>query len=180
MDERIMEYFKFDAADLSENRSGALTEKQRTRLTAELQSARAKKTLMAYGVFFLAALGVLVAVGIWFVPAAGFGMRIGFTIGFGLIWSAVYIFMGMIFLPSPLYTDLKLASETGRVNIVRVESHNSTNRSASSRFDLYIGNRRFVADHHIGKILIQGDEYTVYYLPQSQKIVSVELISSGK
>ena len=177
---KAMEYFQFDEADLQANRNGSLTQKQEARISAELKSARARKTALAWFMFFLAAFGVLAAAVIWYIPDSSWGLRIGFAVGFGLVWPAVYIFMGMIFLPSPLYTDLKLASETGRVNIVRVESRNSTTRSASSRFDLYIGNRRFVADYRIGNVLIQGDEYTVYYLPQSQKIVSMEWISSGK
>jgi hypothetical protein len=96
------------------------------------------------------------------------------------VWPIVYMFMGLIFLPSALYTDLELANVTGRVNIVRVESHNSSSHTTSSRYDLYIGNRRFVADFRVGNVLMQGDEYVVYYLPTSQKIVSAELISSGK
>lgn len=179
-DQKLKEYFKFDETDLSTNRSGSLTEKQKVRLTAELKSERTKKTLLAYFLFFLAAIGVIGAVVIWFIPESSLGMRIGFGIGFGLVWPAVYIFMGLIFLPPPSYTDLELASATGQINIVKVESRNTSAHTTSSRYDLYIGNRRFVVDHRIGNILVQGDEYVVYYLKNSSRIVSAEFISQGK
>ena len=176
----LNEYFKFDEDDLNANRNGTLTEKQSTRITAELKSLRRKKTVLAYSMFFLALLGVAGAAAVWFVPESSWGLRIGFGIGFGLVWPAAYIFMGLIFLPSPAFTDLALASETGRVNIVRVESRNSSTHTTSSRYDLYIGNRRFTADYKIGSILVQGDQYTVYYLKNSGKIVSAEFISRAK
>lgn len=178
--QKLKEYFNFDESDLNVNRNGSLTEKQKTRLTAELKSMRAKKTRWAYLIFFVAAVGLAVGVGVWFVPAAGLGLRIGFTIGFGIVWTIIYGVIGMIFLPPAAYTDLELANETGRVNIVRVESHNSRTHTTSSRYDLYIGNRRFVADSRIGNVLIQGDVYTVYYLKNSSKIVSAEFVPGRK
>ena len=178
--QKLKEYFNFDEGDLNANRNGSLTEKQKTRLIAELKSLRTRKTMLAYFMFFLAAVGVAGAGLVWFLPESNWGLRIGFGIGFGLVWPAVYIFMGLIFLPPSTFTDLELASETGRVNIVRVESHNNKTHATSSRYDLYIGNRRFVVDSRIGNILIQGDEYTVYYLKNSSKIVSAEFVSIAK
>ena len=178
--QKLKEYFNFDESDLYANRNGSLTEKQKTRLAAELKSLRSRKTILAYFMFFLAAVGVVGAVLVWFLPESSWGLRIGFGIGFGLVWPAVYIFMGLIFLPPSTFTNLELASETGRVNIVRVESHNSKTHTTSSRYDLYIGNRRFTADYKVGNILIQGDEYTIYFLKNSSKIVSAEFVSNGK
>jgi hypothetical protein len=179
-EKNLMDYFQFDESDLNLNRHGSLAERQKTRLTAELKSARTKKTRWAYFIFFLAAIGLVVGLGIWFVPAAGLGLRIGFTIGFGIVWTTIYGVIGLIFLPPAAYTDLELANETGRVNIVKVQSHNSNTHTTDTRYDLYIGNRRFVVDSRIGNVLIQGDEYTVYYLKNSSKIVSAEFVSKAK
>ncbi len=179
-DKKLMEYFQFDDADLYANRNNTLTEKQRTRLTAELKSKRTKQTVLAYFMFFLALVGVMAAVFVWLLPDSDLGLRIGFAIGFGLVWPAVYIFMGMIFLPPASYMDLELASATGHVNIVRVESYDPETHAASSRYDLYIGSNRFTADHKVGGIMLQGDEYTVYYLKNSNKIISAEFVLRGK
>ena len=84
-EQQLMEYFKFDASDLNANRNGTLTEKQKTRLNAELREARKSRTRWAYFLFFLAAIGIAIALGIWFIPDSGLGMRIGFGIGFGLV-----------------------------------------------------------------------------------------------
>ncbi len=179
-DPNLMKYFQFDDADLYANRNGTLTEKQRTRLTAELKSKRTKQTILAYFMFFLALVGVVAAVSVWFLPDSDWGLRIGFAIGFGLVWPAAYIFMGLVFLPPASYMDLELATATGRVNIVRVESHDPETHATSSRYDLYIGSNRFTASGEVGGIMIQGDEYTVYYLKNSNKIVSAEFVSRGK
>ena len=179
-EQQLMEYFKFDASDLNANRNGTLTEKQKTRLNAELREARKSRTRWAYFLFFLAAIGIAIALGIWFIPDLGLGMRIGFGIGFGLVWPALYGLVGFALLPPASYTDLDLASQTGRVNIVRVESRDPDTRAVSSRYDLYIGPRRFLVDSNIGHVLIQGDEYTIYYLKNSNKIVSAEFISRAK
>jgi len=179
MDEiTLMSYFNFDHTDLNQNRNGSLTEKQKVRIVSELNSIRKKKTLLAYFIFFLGFLGVIFAAGSWFV-SDDLGLKIGFTIGFGVVWPVVYLFIGLIFLPPSKFTDLELASERGRVNIVRVESRNYDTNTTSSRYDLYIGPRRFVADHNVGSIMVQGDEYIVYYLKNSSKIVSAEFISKS-
>ncbi len=178
--QKLKEYFNFDEGDLNLNRNGSLTEKQKIRLIAELKSARAKKMRWAYFIFFLAAIGLVIGIGIWFIPATGLGLRIGFTIGFGVVWTVIYGVIGMIFLPPSAYTDLELANETGRVNIVKAQSYNSNTHTTNARYDLYIGNRRFVVDSRVGNVLIQGDEYTVYYLKNSGKIVSAEFITKAK
>ncbi|MBI2332084.1 MAG: hypothetical protein HYU84_08000 [Chloroflexi bacterium] len=179
-DPKLMEYFQFDETDVSANRNGVLTEKQKTRLTAELNSARKGRTRFAYFMFFLAAIGLAIAVGVWFIPESGWGLRIAFGIGFGLVWPALYGLVGMALLPPATYMELELASETGRVNIVKVATHSTTTNTTSIRYDLYIGSRRFNSDHRIGYVLIQGDEYTIYYLKNSNKIVSAEFISRAK
>lgn len=176
-EQKLMEYFKFDAGDLSANCNWVLTEKQKTRLSAELRDARKSRTRWAYFLFFLAAIGIIIALSVWFIPNSSLGLRIGFGIGFGLVWPALYGLVGFALLPPSSYTDLDLASQTGRVNIVRVESRFPDTRAVSSRYDLYIGPRRFLVDLNIGHVLIQGDEYTIYYLKNSNKIVSAEFIS---
>ncbi|MBK6794489.1 MAG: hypothetical protein IPG80_18550 [Anaerolineales bacterium] len=98
---------------------------------------------------------------------------------FGIVWPVMYGLVGFAFLPPASYMDLELTSETGRVNIVKVETRNSQTSTTSTRYDLYIGKRRFNADHRIGFVLIQGDEYKVYYLKNSNRIVSAEFISRG-
>jgi hypothetical protein len=67
----LMEYFKFDESDLNANRSGFLTEKQKNRLVDELKSARMKKTILAYFMFLLGAVGVIVA-----APSSGLSQRL--------------------------------------------------------------------------------------------------------
>jgi hypothetical protein len=179
-DQKLMDYFQFDEVDVSANRNRVLTEKQKTRLRTELNSTRKGRTRFAYFMFFLAVIGIVIAVGVWFIPDSGLGLRIVFGIGFGLVWPALYGLMGMAFLPPATYMDLELASETGRVNIVRVESRNPETHATTSRYDLYVGNRRFLVDRPIGNVLIQGDEYTFYYLKNSNRIVSAEFISKRK
>ncbi len=178
-DKKLVEYFQFDEFDLSANRNGTLTEKQKKHWIAVLNSDRKGRRRFAYFLFFLAAIGLAIAVGVWFIPESSWGLRIGFALGFGIVWPVMYGLVGVAFLPPASYMDLELTSETGRVNIVKVETRNSQTSTTSTRYDLYIGKRRFNADHRIGFVLIQGDEYKVYYLKNSNRIVSAEFISRG-
>lgn len=181
MEEQVlMNYFQFDEADLAANRSGTLTEKQKTRMIAELKSSgRGRRTLSIF-LFAVALIGVGIAVFVWLLPESGWGMRIGFAIGFGLVWPVLYGLMGFAFWPPDGYASLELDHVDGRVNIIRVESRNATTHTTSSRYDLYIGSRRFLADHRVGGAMVQGDEYRVYFLKHSNKIVSAEFLSRGK
>lgn len=177
----LMDYFRFDEDDLNANRNGSLTEKQRTRLIAELKSAQVKKTLWAYFLFFMAALGLALGIGILFMPDISLWARIIMTIAIFIMWSAWLAVLGMSLLPPASYLDLELANETGPVNIVKVQSRNSSTYATNIRYDLYIGdNRRFVVDSRIGNVLIQGNVYTVYYVKNSRKIVSAEFVSIAK
>lgn len=176
-EQKLLDYFKFDEADLSANRMGSLTEKQKKRLTAELRSTRRGRRLFAVFMFFIALIGVVVGVGIWFFPSVTMGMKIGFAIGFGLVWPLMYGLVGMVLLPSDKYESLEMDRLQGRVNIIRVESHDSQTGTTSSRYDLYIGSRRFLLDSMIGGVMVIGDEYTVYFLKYSNKIVSAEFVS---
>ena len=178
-EQALMEYFKFDDADLAVNRVGSLTEKQKVRLTAELKSNGRGRILLSLFMFFIALVGVGGAVLIW-VTDSSWVMRIIFSIGFGLVWPALYGLMGFAFWPSDKSSSLELDQVTGRVNIVRVEHRNSETGGTSSRYDLYIGARRFLADYKVGGVMVNGDEYTVYFLKYSNKIVSAELNSKTR
>ena len=177
----LMDYFNFDEGDLNANRNGSLTERQKTRLIAELKSAQLKKTLWAYFLFLMAAVGLALGIGIWFMPDISLWARIIMTIAIFIMWSAWLAVLGMSLLPSASYLELELAKETGRVNIVKVQSYNNTSHTTNTRYDLYIGeDRRFVMDSRIGNVLVQGDVYTVYYVKNSRKIVSAEFVSIAK
>ncbi|MBN8581847.1 MAG: hypothetical protein J0L96_14355 [Anaerolineae bacterium] len=179
-EQTLMDYFHFDETDLNLNRNGQLSEKQKTRLTAELNSNSKGRTRFAYFMFFLALIGVAIAVGVWFIPDSGLGMRIGFGIGFGVVWPALYGLVGFAFIPTPAYMELGLASQNGRVNIVKAVAQNTQTHTQSVRYDLYVGGRRFLVEAGVGAVLIQGDEYNVYYLKNSNRIVSAEFVSRGK
>lgn len=181
MEEQVlMDYFKFDDVDLAANRVGSLTEKQKVRLTAELKSTGRGRRLLSLFMFLIALVGVGIAVFVWVTPDSGWGLRIGFAIGFGLVWPALYGLMGFAFWPSDKSSSLELDQVTGRVNIVRVEHRNSETGGTSSRYDLYIGIRRFLTDYKVGGVMVNGDEYTVYFLKYSNKIVSAELNSKTR
>ena len=178
-EQKLKDYFLFDETDLGANRMGSLTEKQKTRLSAELKSTGRGRKMFSSFLFLVAFVGVIVAVVVWLIPETGWGMRIGFTIGFGLVWPALYGLIAFALWPSDKYSSLELDKTTGRVNIIKVQNRDSDTGSISTRYDLYIGDRRFLADNKIGGVLVQGDIYTVYFLKYSNKIISAEFISKA-
>lgn len=174
-DQKLSEYLKFDEVDLASNRKGQLTEKQKARIAAELISERTRKTIFAIFLFFLAAVGLVIAVGAWILNSS-WGLRIGFGLGFGVVWPLVYVFFAFMVLPESFNTQLELDNVRGRTELIRTESRDSRTHASHIRHFLQVGGRRFVVDWKLAEAITAGEEYIFYFLKNSQKIISAERI----
>lgn len=179
-DQPLKDYFKFDESDLQANRFGQFTEKQLARLKQEDKSER--RTGAGAGVFLMivGAVGLIIAI-VAGIAVPDWGFRIGFGLGFGVIWPLVWGGLGWLFLSSSFSKiEFKVAQVRGRVNIVRTESYSSQRHSTTVRHELHIGGMQFMANNTLADVMMQGDEYILYYLEGTQKIISAELISPAK
>lgn len=178
-DEQLMQYFKFDQDDLYANENGRFTDKQRVRLIQEDRASR--KSSMRWGIFlvFIGLLGVAIAI-IAGIANPDWGFRIGFGIGFGLIWPVVWGGIGYLLINSAVSKrEFKLARVQGRANIVREESYDSDHHLHVTH-ELHIGGHDFTVDEDLADVIMQGDEYILYYVEDTDEILSAEAVSKAK
>ena len=179
IDQPLMDYFKFDQADLFANENGQFTDKQRARIFKEDKSARRWNRIGGIGLLIIAAIGFGGAVAGWIMDS-DWGFRIGFGIGFGVIWPLIWGGIGVGLLASSFSRhQFKLAKVQGRVNIVSRESYSSEHHTTSIYHELHIGGREFNVNGNLADVMMQGDEYILYYIEDSDEILSAEPVKKA-
>jgi len=165
---KLRRHFKFTEADLTTNRNGTLSEKQKGQIRKLAGSARIGAFLI--GIFLL---GVAV-VGV-------FGFKIDFfgifpALIWGLVWGIPGILLTILGISST--PQFELQSVQGRAKFIKGSTSNRDHRS-SVYYDLQINEEEFDGDRdHFPKTMIEDAEYIVYYTKGAQQIVSAELISA--
>jgi hypothetical protein len=178
-DQQLMKYFHFDENDLYANQNGRFTDKQRERLLQEDKSGR--RSSLGWGIVLLlvALLGVVIAV-VAGINVPDWSFRIGFGIGFGVIWPLVWGGIGFLMLGSAgSKREMKLVSVRGRVNIVREESYDSQAHGTDVTHELHIGGHDFEVEGDLADVMMQGEEYILYYIDGTDEILSAEHIGKG-
>ncbi len=179
-DEKLEAYFKFDDDDLQANRMGQFTEKQKARLALEDKSNRKGSLGCGIGLLLIAAIGLAGAIAGW-IGDSDWGFRIGFGLGFGCIWPLIWGGLGYASLSSSFSKhEFKLAKVQGRVNIVRDESYDSEHHTTSVYHELHIGGQEFSVEEDLAGMLMQGEEYILYYIDGSDEIMSAESVPRAK
>ena len=182
-DQALMAYFKFDTDDLYANQNGRFTEKQKVRLT-QLDKSR-RNMSRGFGIF-LALVGLIGPV---IAIVAGIANRqlafiIPFGCGFGLIWPVVWGGIGYMLIRSAYAKrEFKVESVRGRANIVRRESTSTDSdghTSTSTYYELHIGGQTFRVQRDTADVIMQGDEYILYYVGSTRDIMSVEEVGTKK
>ncbi|MGC1378858.1 MAG: hypothetical protein WA821_21680 [Anaerolineales bacterium] len=180
LNQQLMDYFKFDQADLIANQRGLFTEKQRARILSEDTSNRTWGRVGGIGLLFIAAIGFFGAV-VACIQDSDWGFRIGFGLGFGCIWPLVWGGLGFGILSSAFSKhEFVLAKVQGRVNIVREESYSSSSHSTTISHELHIGGKEFSVEDDLANVMMQGDEYILYYIADSSEILSAEPVAQAK
>ena len=178
--QQMMDYFKFDQADLEANQRMQFTEKQKAHIISDDKSDRTWGRVGGIGLLLIAAVGFFGAV-FAIIADNDWGFRIGFGLGFGCIWPLVWGGLGFGILSSAFSKhEFVLAKVQGRVNIVREESYSSSSHSTTISHELHIGGKEFSVEDDLANVMMQGDEYILYYIADSNEILSAELISKAK
>ena len=178
-EQQLMDYFKFDAADLAANRSGHFTDKQRMRLVQEDKSSRGWSMAGGLGLMLIALVGLGGAI-FAIMNDSDWGFRIGFGLGFGVIWPLVWGGIGLMLISSSLGKhQLKLASARGKANIVRRESYSSEHHTTSVYHELHLGGHEFDVQEDAADVIMQGEAYVLYYVDSTDEILSAEEVGQG-
>jgi hypothetical protein len=185
-DQPLMDYFKFDEADLFANRSGQFSEKQKARLTGEGKSDKTKR--LVGGIFLL----VITAFIVYFftefyLQSTDNSSRIQ-AILFGVVMVLIFGGFGLSNLLRAFATfHVKLVKVEGPVNILKVERESTSGSSGHTHtthyfaYEMHIGGKSFDVQAGLADIMMQADIYDLYYSEGSENdILSAELISKAK
>jgi hypothetical protein len=182
--ELLQKYFGFDDSDLFANRNGNLTPRQQSRLVDDDKFG--KKLFLIIGLILL-----FVA----FLPAIIIGITLTLCItkncwpvsaryffsGMVVIWTPIWGYFGIRVLRSALSTPkpFSLQMVEGPINIVRTVRTDFKTRQELEAHELHIGNEEFDCNSELANIMMQGDNYSIYYIKESKKIISAEMSAKG-
>ncbi len=194
MPESIMDYWKFDEADLGANRLGQLTEKQKKYLVGEHKSQR--------GVFI--GVGGVVAFLFLCLPVLLIGSRVLLPMllsgkpsdlqelipliamgGFGIIFigTAVLIVGAVVIfyvIRARKPAEIAVLTANGKVEYTwgtkRVRTPGSSVRSYEDVrvLHLNLGDKKFEVKEQLQEIIQEGEEWSVYYTSYPFKFLSAE------
>ena len=173
-EQKLEEYFKFDAADLQANREGRFSEKQQARLIENDKKIQRRWGWRSIPFLLIAGVGPVLAL------AAGDFFGWGWKIMWGFVWTGIWGAIGLAMLLSSLSKTkaLVLAKAAGKVNFVRNRSYRASHNTHSSSLRLHVGRQAFDMQEDLVEVMLQGDEYIVYYEEDWEEIVSAERVSN--
>lgn len=180
-DQKLMNYFKFDPADLQANRNGQVTEKQKARMIKESKTGGIFGNPFALLFLFIGLVGFVIAV-VTGISVPDWTFRIGFGLGFGCIWPLVWGGIGV----RSLLNSSSSSSSTHQFTVARVQGVANINSrqiyDGSMEHTLYIGNKRFNAESGLAEAMTPGAQYTIYYYIRDNLdgLVSTKNILSGE
>jgi len=180
-DQALRDYFKFDQVDLNANRIGKLSEKQLKTLVKNEKNY--KKDGVRYGLIVLVIASIFPFVFIPQAVAAWQKQNMGGVIGalipvfiWVLIWGGLGF--GLIYDGLRDRSKIVLKKVQGPINLVAVESSGSHGHTYINH-ELHIGEEEFEVDEDLAGIIMQGDVLAIYFIDESQKILSVERLGSA-
>ena len=171
MDEiRLRKFFHFTENDLEANRRGQLSEDQKKKLSAQAKLEQKAARESATIVFVIAVIGL--ALGLILTLAAPTPLsRAFFVLLLVILWPSVWAGKGIQILRAARTSqDLRLQTVHGRAHLTRLSDEDHV---------LQVGEIEFDLDGSPVGVIMEGDEYTIYYLDASLEILSVG-IPTGK
>ena len=171
MDDReLQKYFDFNESDLNANRSGILSNKQRIRLEENAKFTNKVFLIAGISIIFIGIIPTLIL------------LLAHANLEFLIIWSIVWIslcgFVGfrVIRIGKSDKRGLKLIKVEGKVNIIKEETYNNASRQTVDDYEFHIGGVSFDTDSNLADIIMQGDNYAIYYIEGEKDIMSAERI----
>ncbi|HET9909802.1 MAG TPA: hypothetical protein VFQ23_24350 [Anaerolineales bacterium] len=166
MDERrLRKLFQFTEADLEANRRGQFSEKQRKRLLDQARAEQKSAWESATILFVVAAVGLAFGLILASVAPVPFG-RILFVALLCILWPSAWAGKGLQIIRSArTLQEPRLRTVSGRADIIKYDSET---------YVLKVGELEFDLDGNPSGVIIEGDEYTIYYVEATHEILAVE------
>ena len=168
MDERrLRKFFHFNENDLAANRHGQFSEEQKKRLDAEARKEQKSARESAAILFVIAAAGMIIGITIGSIAPTLVG-RISMLLLMGVLWpsawagKAVQIIRAANVLREPLLRQVK-----GPLHILH---------HGDQEYTVQIEGLEFDVDGNPSGTLMDGDEYSIYYVQATEEILSVDYL----
>jgi hypothetical protein len=186
-DQKLMDYFQFDEADLQANRSGNFSEKQIKELSTD-QSGTVRRRRRAAAIFFgLGIFLLLILAGFLIFKGTGYLVQnMALVIcqgpgGVAFLLASLFIFRSS----RTVRENYLLKKVEGPINIIQAEREIAGNASRHHFVhELHIGGVTFDVLPDLPNIMMQGDLYAAYYTEPnddfSGRVWSAELVSKAK
>ncbi len=185
-DQKLMDYFQFDEADLQANRSGVFSEKQKKELSSDESSTvqrrrRAGAIFLGLGIFlWLILIGLLIFKGTGYLVQNTVLLICPGPGGLVLLLASIFIFR----FSSSGKQNYQLKKVEGPVNIIQAEREIAGNASRHHFVhELHMGGVTFDVLPDLPNIMMQGDVYAAYYTEPndafSGRVWSAELVSKA-
>ena len=170
MDERrLRKYFQFTEADLLANRRGQFSEGQMKRLSQQAKQEQASARSSAIILFVIAAAGLAVGLTIGSIAPTVTG-RILVFLFMGVLWPFAWAGKGVkIIRAARKLQELRLRTVSGPAHLIRHTDEDYVLQLKGFEFDL---------DGNPSGTVMEGDEYTLYYLEATEEILSMEYLKS--
>jgi hypothetical protein len=172
MDERrLRKFFHFTENDLAANRRGQFSEDQEKRLSQQAKAEQASARSSAVILFVIAAAGLAIGMTIASIAPAGIGRILIFLL-MGILWPSVWAGKGVqILRAASALQEPRLCEVSGPAHIIRHED---------GSYVLKVGDNEFDLDRNPAGAIMEGDEFTLYYIEATEEILSVEYSRRGK
>lgn len=170
MDERrLRKYFHFTEADLLANRRGQFSDGQMKRLSQQAKVEQASARSSAVILLVIAAAGLAVGLTIGSIAPTLTGRILVFLI-MGVLWPFAWAGKGVrIILAARTLQEPRLRTVSAPAHLIRHTDEDFVLQMNGLEFDL--------ARNPSGAVM-EGDEYTLYYLEATEEILSVEHLKS--
>ena len=172
MDERrLRKFFHFTENDLDANRRGQFSEAQKKRLRQEAKNEQASARSSAAILFVIAAAGLAIGLTIGSIAPTPLSRVLMFFL-MGILWPFAWAGKGVkIIRAAHALQAPGLREVNGQAHIIR---------DADGGHVIQIGKHEFDLDGDPSGVVMERDEYTVYYLEATQEILSIEYFRHGK
>ena len=165
-EQRLRKFFRFTEADLLANRRLQFSESQKQRLSQDAKKEQASARSSAVILLVVAGAGLAIGVTIGSIAPEALGRTLILLL-MGILWPAVWAGKAVQILRAAYaLQEPRLGQVSGQARLIR---HTDGSHS------LNIGGHEFDLDGHPSGAIVEGDEYTVYYVERTEEILSVEI-----
>ena len=172
MDERrLRKFFHFNETDLAANRRGQFSDEQKKRLDAEARKERKSARESAAILFVVATAGMIIGITIGLIAPTLSGRSLILLL-MGVLWPSAWAGKGV--------QIIRAANALQEPRLREVSGQTRIHHHGEGEYTVQVGGIEFDVDGNPSGTLIDGDEYTIYYVQATEEILSIDYLIPKK